>query len=747
MRVLKLSVTLVPFVIVLHVMVAEAQSPLQQGAPSGLLPGQSVDSPPPPLTGGTSRVAGVDIPLGGTNEPSIVVNPTNPQNIIASAAFSYRVSNNGGNTFGAPISNVVPAGYFQSGDTSLAFDSQGRLFYSYLGFFSASGGLDCIVSEINPTTGALVAGPFVASTSGPAGGSNDKPWLAVDRFVGSPFQNRLYLVWSEFPAAAAERVLFAFSADRGVTWSSPLQLSTGSEGFVWPPHVAVAPNGDVYVSYHAHFSSGSAGSVAVLRSTDGGVTFPQKTSAFTAGKADVTFNVQDSGGTIPNTAFWLQGSAQAWVLPDPLTPGNVYVVANDDPDNLHGSGDDADVFIARSTDNGLTWAAPLRVDHGPGGTFQVMPTAAIDDNSGCIVVMWYDNRLGGSNGAGNDLLNVFYTVSGDGGLTFGPDVQINDVAFDPDLGAPQRFPGPPPTLRIGEYNGVAFVGSNVSAVWAGNTGSGQQMIFDTAFIGACGDLSSPSPDPMQWEPGGEPAATSATEITMTAALATDTQNSVEYCLMGLSGPGVGSLCWQAARTFTDTGLLANEVYAYEARARDTALPPNETLPSPTLSAATFIESPTTFFFGTVTDTSIGLTAFNPTGAFSNLAIGSSGLFFEMTPPGGVNANVWVQSQFVDVTGLTPGTMYTVRVKARNQLGVETPFTFAQSTTTTGAAGCTLLGDVNQDGVVDGKDIDGYLRAKLGQPPAVGEDPLCADFGNGGDLTLDTAAFVSALLAS
>ena len=259
------------------------------------------------------------------------------------------------------------------------------------------------------------------------------------------------------------------------------------------------------------------------------------------------------------------------------------------------------------------------------------------------------------------------------------------------------------------------------------------------------DTTPPSPDPMQWEPGGEPAATSTSEITMTAALATDTENSVEYCLMGVSGPSVGSMCWQATRTFTDTGLSVNTVFSYEAIARDTAFPPNETSPSPTLSAATFIESPTTFFFGVPTDTSIDLTAFNPVGTFTNLAVGSSGLFFEMTPPGGVNANVWVQTQFVDVTGLTPGTEYTVRVKARNQLGVETPFTSTQAISTTG--GCALVGDVNQDGLINGEDIDGYLRAKLGQPPAVGEDPLCADFGNGGDLTLDTAAFVNALLLS
>ena len=84
-----------------------------------------------------------------------------------------------------------------------------------------------------------------------------------------------------------------------------------------------------------------------------------------------------------------------------------------------------------------------------------------------------------------------------------------------------------------------------------------------------------------------------------------------------------------------------------------------------------------------------------------------------------------------------------RRRGRNRFGVETPFSFTLFISTTG--GCTLVGDVNQDTLIDGEDIDGYLRAKLGQPPSLGEEPLCADFGNGGDLALDTADFVNALL--
>ncbi|MFQ5500812.1 MAG: right-handed parallel beta-helix repeat-containing protein [Phycisphaerae bacterium] len=58
--------------------------------------------------------------------------------------------------------------------------------------------------------------------------------------------------------------------------------------------------------------------------------------------------------------------------------------------------------------------------------------------------------------------------------------------------------------------------------------------------------------------------------------------------------------------------------------------------------------------------------------------------------------------------------------------------------------CGLSGDLNQDGLVNGDDIGGYVRAKLGQPSEPGEEPLCADF-NTGSLEGDTAAFVGLLL--
>ncbi len=456
--------------------------------------------PPPPPTGGVSA-AGVDVPLGGTREPVVVINPRNSSNVAMSSLFQSRVSIDGGVNWTLPLNNVVPGGYGRDGDPTMAFNGAGRWFYGYQGRIGS--GADEFVSEMDPLTGTLISGPVKVSVSGVTGAYNDKPWLAADRWSGSPFVDRLYLVWTEFPNAGAERVLTAFSTDSGVSWSTPQVLSSPVEGFAWPPHIALAPNGDVYISYHSQPGficnpDGTSGGVYVLRSTDGGMTYPQKTLAYLPGEADLTYNIQDCfQGVIPGAAFWLQGSLQAWVLPDPHMPGQVYVVSNDDPDNDHDVGDSADVFIVRSLDHGLNWSTPSRVDDGPGTTFQVMPAAAIDDNTGCIVVTWYDNRGGMVNGSGNYLLDVYYTVSTDRGLTFGPDVKLNDVSFDPDFGAGVRFPGPPPTLRIGEYIGTAFSAGTMHAVWTGNSGSGHQIVTDSAI-----DLCDPKPRQPQSDPGG-----------------------------------------------------------------------------------------------------------------------------------------------------------------------------------------------------------------------------------------------------
>lgn len=57
--------------------------------------------------------------------------------------------------------------------------------------------------------------------------------------------------------------------------------------------------------------------------------------------------------------------------------------------------------------------------------------------------------------------------------------------------------------------------------------------------------------------------------------------------------------------------------------------------------------------------------------------------------------------------------------------------------------CTLLGDINGDSVVDGQDIAGYVRVKMGTPDG-GDNASCADYGNG-NLDDDTNDFINDLV--
>src|SRR5205823_1559660 len=108
------------------------------------------------------------------------------------------------------------------------------------------------------------------------------PVIASDRNPASPFRDRLYAAWHD---RTSGEIFFSSSMNQGVTWSVPLQLSNSAvEGFVDSPEISVAQNGDVYLAYHSQPggifpTSGVDGQTFVLRSTDGGVSFPaaQKT--------------------------------------------------------------------------------------------------------------------------------------------------------------------------------------------------------------------------------------------------------------------------------------------------------------------------------------------------------------------------------------------------------------------------------------------------------------------------------------
>jgi hypothetical protein len=445
-------------------------------------------APPTPGSGGPTIPGGASVV-----EPTIVASNYNPSDLALASQNGLVVSTDDGASWSTPVAFPTTA----SGDPSLAFDKTGLLYWASLN--ATTRGIS--LSVRNPTTGAAVGSPYTVSS--PAAGFSDvQEFLAADSPMSNGQRNDLYIAWTRLGPGGSSQILLARSANSGVTWSSPVVVSSAGEGYVYGATVAVLPSGTVDVAYHSQTGfvttadggivpDGISGQtlVASYAYADNNVatvpTLIAKSAAFAPGQSDISFNDQAGSRTIAGTTFSTQGSAIPFVLADPSKPNTIYVVTADDPNNGSGTSYSRVVF-AKSTHGGApgSWTTTT-LDNTAGTSSQLYPTATIDAQ-GDIVVTWYDTRNAATNSAGHNLLDVFSEYSTDGGVTWSSSFQVNDPSqpFDPDASAPTVLNGPPPTTGIGNSFGVAIAGGTVfvahnANVTTGPPASGERVTVDS----------------------------------------------------------------------------------------------------------------------------------------------------------------------------------------------------------------------------------------------------------------------------
>jgi hypothetical protein len=200
-----------------------------------------------------------------------------------------------------------PREYWQGGgDTSVAFDTKGNVYLACQlfnrgaavspnvdlssAFFifrsTANGG-----ASWNFTGRPAIVSPDPLGTG--AAPFEDKEYIAVDNTVGSPFQDRVYVTWTEFTAEGTAYIYEAHSSDYGESFSAPVVVSGNNPtlcdqtyGLPTPQGNCnenqdsdpfVGPDGALYVVYD-NFNTAVSGNenfnrVLLSKSTDGGATF------------------------------------------------------------------------------------------------------------------------------------------------------------------------------------------------------------------------------------------------------------------------------------------------------------------------------------------------------------------------------------------------------------------------------------------------------------------------------------------
>jgi hypothetical protein len=287
---------------------------------------------------------------GRQNEPSLAIDPRNPQVMVGSSNDYCGVYNDGVDANGAPIpSGPIWLGYYRStnggqsfvsslvpgypedtspyaarahirtataGDPVWAWDNHGRLFAG-----SESSGDPALTKktfgDVWVATYVNPAGPAGATTndgkefrrsvtvargsSAPnlLGKFNDKTAIEVDRTGGSCDGN-VYFAWSRFTGNGGSNIYLVRSTDHGATWTHPALLTT-SVNDVQVPEITVTGNGHVYVTWVATIGNKKTETDAVqyAKSTNCAATFgPSHTVVTFEGYAHQDAGNRDCGDGI-----------------------------------------------------------------------------------------------------------------------------------------------------------------------------------------------------------------------------------------------------------------------------------------------------------------------------------------------------------------------------------------------------------------------------------------------------------------
>ena len=395
----------------------------------------------PPVPG---KVVAITPEAGFHDEPSIAVNQRDPSQVLVAyqvpATVAY--SRDGGGTWKI-AEGTASTDYKLSGDVVTVYDKRGTAILCYIAFdelgtlhYWAHGATrNGIFIRRSPDGGATWEKQdhaVIAHPSEPGIPFEDKPGVAAD-LSDSRYAGNLYVGWTQFRLDESV-ILFSRSSDGGLTWSSPMDISThhglprDDNGVVEGFSAAVGADGAIY----AVWADGE--SIIFTSSQDGGASFAKSHEVIRTGPLFFPIAGHDHANGFP----------QIGVDPHYGKRGRLYVTWSD-----FRTGD-VGVYCASSDDGGQSWSSPVRVNSDPAhdGTDQFLQWLAVDAANGAVNVIFYDRRTDPK----NRQTTVTLARSTDGGKTF------SNYAWTQAPFAVQQ--------TVGDYTGLAALNNKVYGAWS-----------------------------------------------------------------------------------------------------------------------------------------------------------------------------------------------------------------------------------------------------------------------------------------
>jgi hypothetical protein len=431
-------------------------------------------------------------------EPTVAVDPTNPNHVVTAwtqddtVGIVAGVSFDGGMSWGSVVipglTTCSGGTRLIAGDPWLSFAPNGDLYASAVTLDDPNvGGAGGIMVSKSTDGGLSWTGPIAISNNTNELATDDKASITADPTNA----NDAYIVWdrSSLPQGILHRssqplfgitgveqpTLFSQTTDGGQTWSAPRVLyDPGANAGTIASRIIVEPDGTLVAltcEQDAFKNDAHGGQfqqyLVVLRSKDqgqswqGGPIFAAQFQTIDPFDPETGVPIRTGSQNFSRTS---NGGGVFFDAAVDRNNGNLYAVWED---ARFSGGQYNSIVFSQSTDGGLTWSAPIKINQTPtnipAGDQQAFTPSVAVSADGTVAVAYYDFR---NNTPAPGLLTDRWMVFGQAGTdlsdpaNWGNEQPLTNASFDIET-AP--FLG---SYFLGDYQALAAAGNAFDAVWS-----------------------------------------------------------------------------------------------------------------------------------------------------------------------------------------------------------------------------------------------------------------------------------------